>query len=598
MRVLLPTTAAAIAVVAALLAPAPASAAGPEIGGYGDDYFLNDGWSGTANRVYDYGLPGDGAVVGDWNGDRVDTIGVRRGSFYLLADRHGVEAPAHSFIYGRPADVTLVGDWNGDGRDTLAVRRGNTYYFNDELTGGDASAVIRYGRADDQVLVGDWDGDGRDTLGVRRGNVFYLRNVLAGGEADIRVPYGKAEDVVYVGDWNGDRIDTLAVRREARYYVKDDFTGGEADRVLTYGRPGDATLVGDWNGDGADTLGVRRGSRPAANVVSWADGTYGAFGATTTIGSGNRTIALPSSARRGLVTIASADTRLTVDVVAADGTAQRVVAGVAGARTALWGDPAGGDARSIRISSTGAWVVTLHPVSSLEALESAGDGSELALYGGAGGVLTATHSADGSLQVLQYVSRRPAAGSLAPLYPDERRTVVTGVRAASGSGTLAAGPSIVDVGVGTWRLALPAPPPAPSSLPQPTSVPKSSVVFPLAGEYRLSRTITETHNGADLLQPAWSPIHAVADGVVSFTGWSGGYGNLVTVRHVVDGKPVETRSAHMINTPPVLAGQRVVAGQIIGYMGSTGNSTANHLHIEVRVDGQIVDPMQWLPVEG
>ena len=70
--------------------------------------------------------------------------------------------------YGRVADEVLVGDWDGDGRDTLGVRRGNSYYLKNTTTSGVADIVMNYGRATDRVVVGDWDGNGTDTLGVYR----------------------------------------------------------------------------------------------------------------------------------------------------------------------------------------------------------------------------------------------------------------------------------------------------------------------------------------------------------------------------------------------------------------------------------------------
>ncbi|MPV37594.1 DUF3152 domain-containing protein [Georgenia subflava] len=62
----------------------------------------------------------------------------------------------------------MVGDWDGDGRDTLGVRRGAQYHLKDVIAPGPADRVVVYGRAGDTTLVGDWDGDGVDTLGVRR----------------------------------------------------------------------------------------------------------------------------------------------------------------------------------------------------------------------------------------------------------------------------------------------------------------------------------------------------------------------------------------------------------------------------------------------
>jgi hypothetical protein len=154
--------------------------------------------------------------------------------------------------------VVVVGDWNGDGVDTFGFRVGNRYVLKNRLAPGPADVTFGYGQASDVVLVGDWNGDGRDTLGVRRGQTNYLKNSLSGGAADVTFGYGQASDVVLVGDWNGDRRSTLAVRRGRTYYVRNSLSGGAADLTFIYGLASDEAHVGDWNRDGRDTLGVRR----------------------------------------------------------------------------------------------------------------------------------------------------------------------------------------------------------------------------------------------------------------------------------------------------------------------------------------------------
>ncbi len=227
----------------------------------GRTYFLNDSWSGAANRVFPFGVESDRVYVGDWDGSRTDTLAVRRGNTYYFSNRLRAGEADTVIRYGRSDDATLVGDWNRDGRDTLAVRRGPVYYFSNRLAGGEAETVVQYGRPEDAVLVGDWNGDGTDTLAVRRGHVYYFSNRLAGGEAERVVAYGRPDDAVLVGDWNGDGKDTIAVRRGTTYYINDTLAGGEASRVVTYGRATDTALAGDWDGNGADTLGVRRPAR-------------------------------------------------------------------------------------------------------------------------------------------------------------------------------------------------------------------------------------------------------------------------------------------------------------------------------------------------
>ncbi|MBE6482878.1 MAG: N-acetylmuramoyl-L-alanine amidase [Actinomyces ruminicola] len=220
--------------------------------------YLNDSWSATANTVFTYTTPATSVLAGDWNGDGVDSTGVRNGSSYGFRNTNTSGASLRTFTYGKSTDQVLVGDWDGNGTDTLAVRRGNTYYFKNSMYGGGADSVVIYGRASDEVIVGDWNGNGKDTLAVRRGGEYHIKNSLAGGKADRVIIYGRPTDAVLVGDWNGNGKDTLAVRRTATYYVRNSLSSGVADIVQIYGRGGDKTIVGDWNGNGKDTLGVVR----------------------------------------------------------------------------------------------------------------------------------------------------------------------------------------------------------------------------------------------------------------------------------------------------------------------------------------------------
>ncbi|MBP3976039.1 M23 family metallopeptidase [Microbacterium sp. BLY] len=127
------------------------------------------------------------------------------------------------------------------------------------------------------------------------------------------------------------------------------------------------------------------------------------------------------------------------------------------------------------------------------------------------------------------------------------------------------------------------------------------VRYPLPlGSWNVSRTIGGGHNGADMLAPAGTPIYAAAAGVVRASAESiGGYGVAVMLDSVVGGQQVQTTYGHMLyGSRQVQAGQTVAAGQLIGYVGSTGRSTANHLHFEVWINGGLVEPMSWLSVNA
>ena len=93
------------------------------------------------------------------------------------------------------------------------------------------------------------------------------------------------------------------------------------------------------------------------------------------------------------------------------------------------------------------------------------------------------------------------------------------------------------------------------------------------------------HTGIDYAAPSGTPIKATADGVITFKGWKGGYGNTVMIRH---SNGVETLYGHMSAFTPA---QGVVrAGEVIGFVGTTGRSTGPHLHYEARVNSQPVNP--------
>ncbi|HYI79566.1 MAG TPA: peptidoglycan DD-metalloendopeptidase family protein [Thermoleophilaceae bacterium] len=98
------------------------------------------------------------------------------------------------------------------------------------------------------------------------------------------------------------------------------------------------------------------------------------------------------------------------------------------------------------------------------------------------------------------------------------------------------------------------------------------------------------HDGLDIAAPTGTPIRAAECGIVSFAGVQSGYGNMVCVKH---SSRFETCYAHMTKYA-VSQGQRVDRGQVIGYVGCTGNCTGPHLHFETRVDGSARDPRPYL----
>ncbi len=98
------------------------------------------------------------------------------------------------------------------------------------------------------------------------------------------------------------------------------------------------------------------------------------------------------------------------------------------------------------------------------------------------------------------------------------------------------------------------------------------------------------HEGQDLAGAYGAPILATADGVVTYAGWESGYGRLVKIKHAFG---LETRYGHMSQIR-VSVGDRVSRGDRIGDMGNSGRSTGTHLHYEIRVDGNAINPMTFI----
>lgn len=121
---------------------------------------------------------------------------------------------------------------------------------------------------------------------------------------------------------------------------------------------------------------------------------------------------------------------------------------------------------------------------------------------------------------------------------------------------------------------------------------------PFVGDYPIYQGYGKTeysqnHTGIDYACPLATQILASADGQVFFAGWKdGGYGNCVFLKHP-DG--FVTIYEHLLSQIPVTVDQNVRQGQLIGYSGSTGNSTGPHLHFEMHdASGKVVNPLRYL----
>jgi uncharacterized protein YkwD len=227
----------------------------------------------AGDETFTFGLPSDQPLVGDWDGDGDDDVGLFRnvnGVGQFILDTNGnrtFDAGDAVFFFGLGSDRIVIGDWDGAGRDKVGVFRNNgsgVGVFSLDTNGNRsfdaADDVFLFGLASDTIVIGDWDGDGRDNVGVFRNNgqgvgIFSLdtngnRGFDAGDDVFL---FGLASDTMVIGDWNEDNRDEVGVFRNNGSGVgvwSQDYNGNRgfdgADLVFLFGTATDRPLVGKW----------------------------------------------------------------------------------------------------------------------------------------------------------------------------------------------------------------------------------------------------------------------------------------------------------------------------------------------------------------
>ncbi len=233
----------------------PAKKAGIFAAQGGEFYLKQQLTTGLPDQVERYGEVGDLPVAGDWDGDKIDSLGIyRQGVFHLrparLADADGNPVGAEITVeFGLPGDLPVVGDWDGDGIDTIGVYRHGQFLLRNSNRSGPADIVINFGEAGDLPLAGDWDGDGQATVGVYNPTtgVFKLSNTLKNVLADVVVQWGGPGYLPVVGDWDGDGIATIGLYGVGgEFLLRNTNTAGTPDLVFTLGVRGGLPVAGRW----------------------------------------------------------------------------------------------------------------------------------------------------------------------------------------------------------------------------------------------------------------------------------------------------------------------------------------------------------------
>jgi len=174
-------------------------------------YLRNSNTQGIADIRFFFGNPSDIPLAGDFNGDGCDTLSIYRPSeqrFYIInelgEDEGGLGAAEYSFGLGDPGDTPVVGDFDGDGIDEVGLHRQSTglFFYRTTLTTGPASNEFSIGNPGDRMIAGDWDGtDGVDTPAIFRpgDSTFYFWNTLSGGNPFESLTWGKPGFLPFAG---------------------------------------------------------------------------------------------------------------------------------------------------------------------------------------------------------------------------------------------------------------------------------------------------------------------------------------------------------------------------------------------------------------
>ncbi|MDH3606715.1 MAG: G8 domain-containing protein [Acidimicrobiia bacterium] len=263
--------------LAAMMSATAASAttAGPELAQFDPDtgrWHMRDA-VGATHSFY-YGVPGDVPLLGDWDCDGDDTVGMYRPSngFVYLRNSNTQGVADTDFFYGIPGDIPLAGDWDGDGCDTLAIYRDGRVYVRNQLGTGVADYDYFFGIAGDRPFAGDFDGDGTTTVGLYRDTTgfAYLRQTNGTGVADLEFFYGDPSDRILTGDWDRDGDETVGIFRpaESRFYLSNTNSTTVADRQLRMGETAFIPLSGRL-GLGANPPGAYHNAPRWSDPATW-----------------------------------------------------------------------------------------------------------------------------------------------------------------------------------------------------------------------------------------------------------------------------------------------------------------------------------------
>ncbi|MEO0597028.1 MAG: hypothetical protein AAF126_13015 [Chloroflexota bacterium] len=217
--------------------------------------------NGIADVVFNWSIEGANwqAIVGDWDGDGVDGIGLYHEGIWLLRNSTTIGEAAIQVNFGlREAGwQPIVGDWNGDGIDDFGLYKDGQFMLSYGPDSAGVNMMFTFNPLGQggTPIAGDWDGRDGDTVGLYNAGQWLLADAnMRNSSANVFL-YGEPDWQPIVGDWNQDGIDTIGGYRNGRWYLRDSNNAGAPTNAFAF------------DGVGVPLTGYR-GSIPALMTLS------------------------------------------------------------------------------------------------------------------------------------------------------------------------------------------------------------------------------------------------------------------------------------------------------------------------------------------
>jgi uncharacterized repeat protein (TIGR03803 family) len=271
-------------------------------------------YPGLLGPLFQWGLPGDVPVPGDYEGQGLSDYGVWRpsnGTWYIFKTSDGTSTAFH---WGLSTDIPVPGDYDGDGKTDYAVYRPSTgIWFVATSSSHYATAVTSaLGLSTDIPVPGDYDGDGKTDVAVWRpsAGMWFVR-LSSTGTTSLVSQWGLPGDIPVPGDYDGDGKTDLTVWRpwSGIWYIRQSSTSNTTYVSYQWGLQGDVPVPGDYDDDGRGDLAVFRPGEAnwfiLRSSTNYTSSTVTQYGLPGDIVVPNETVAYAMAAAAGKPTVSS-----------------------------------------------------------------------------------------------------------------------------------------------------------------------------------------------------------------------------------------------------------------------------------------------------